>query len=219
MSISTKMLKIISASILVFIFVVIPLITALVLFVNACENQPNTATCESETKQLESKTQSVECYIMPIAEIPEPIPVEEAVDNAEPGDSYVTFYSEQDVVDLAKLLWRECRGVESLTEQACVAWTVLNRVDLYGATIYDVLRAPNQFAFHEDTTVHNDMLALAKDTLERWSAEKNGEENCGRVLPQEYIYFYGKGGHNYFRDAYRYPYHVWDYSLESPYDN
>lgn len=134
-------------------------------------------------------------------------------------DLYIQYYSEQDAIDIAKVLYHECRGVPSKTEQACVVWTILNRVDCYGSTVYSVVRAPNQFAFYDSAPVWDELLDLAHDVLDRWSREKNGETNVGRVLPQEYIYFAGSNGHNYFRDNYSGSYNIWDYSLESPYES
>lgn len=129
-----------------------------------------------------------------------------------------TYYTEQDVVDIAKVLYTECRGLPT-TEQACVAWVVLNRVDNYDSTVYSVVRAPGQFAFSEYTPVTDELFNLASDVLDRWSREKNGEENVGRVLPKEFTFFEGYGGHNHFRDKYEGSYNIWDYSLESPYEN
>lgn len=66
-------------------------------------------------------------------------------------EPYITiYYTEQDVIDIAKVLYNECRGVGSKTEQACVAWTILNRVDNQGLSISEVIRAKNQFAFNGD---------------------------------------------------------------------
>lgn len=129
------------------------------------------------------------------------------------------YYTNQDIVDIAKVLYKECRGVPSKTEQACVAWVILNRVDQNGSTVYSTVRARGQFAFSESTPVWDSLYSLSKDVLERWNREKNGETSVGRVLPKEYIYFEGRNGHNYFRDNYRSPYNVWNYSLASPYEN
>lgn len=128
------------------------------------------------------------------------------------------FYTDADAVDIAKLLYRECRGVASVTEQACVAWCVLNRVDETGESVYSVIRAPGQFSFSEYAPVEEDLLSLAYDVLGRWNAERNGAEDVGRVLPKNYTYFHGDGIHNYFRNAFRRPYEIWDYSLKSPYE-
>lgn len=128
-------------------------------------------------------------------------------------------YSEQDILDIARILYSECRGVPSTTEQACVAWTVLNRVDMYGSTVYSVVRQNGAFAFNSSAPVWDSLYTLAEDVLSRWSREKNGEVEVGRVLPSSYIYFAGRNGHNYFRDNYSRPYNVWNYSLPSPYEN
>lgn len=138
---------------------------------------------------------------------------------SKPEPEYILYFTEEDVSDLAKLMLIECGGVESKTEQACVAWCVLNRVDEYVSSIHDVLREPTQFALSESTEVRDDLYELANDVLSRWNDEKNGISNSGRVLPQEYTYFHGDGVHNYFRNAFSGNYDTWDYSLESPYDN
>ena len=145
----------------------------------------------------------------------------DVVDNevSEPEKEYISYFTEDDAVDLAKVLLRECGGVPSKTERACVAWCVLNRVDEYESSVYDVLREPNQFAFSESTEVRNDLYELAEDVLMRWNDEKNGILDSGRVLPREYMYFHGDGVHNYFRNAFSGDYDIWDYSIESPYEN
>lgn len=137
----------------------------------------------------------------------------------EEEDEYITYFTEDDITDIAKLLLRECGGVPSKTEQACVAWCVLNRVDEQNSSIYEVLRSPDQFAFYESTEVQDDLYNLAKDVLSRWNDERNGVSDVGRVLPKEYTYFHGDGVHNYFRNAFDGNYDTWDYSLESPYEN
>lgn len=137
----------------------------------------------------------------------------------EEEDEYITYFTEDDITDIAKLLLRECGGVPSKTEQACVAWCVLNRVDEQNSSIYEVLRSPNQFAFYESTEVQDDLYNLAKNVLSRWNDERNGVSDVGRVLPKGYTYFHGDGVHNYFRNAFDGNYDTWDYSLESPYEN
>ena len=125
-------------------------------------------------------------------------------------------YTEADVVDIAKVLYRECRGQKSRTEQACVAWVICNRADARNATIHDVVRAPGQFAWNEDTPVLDDLYELAEDVLIRWDSEHRGGVLVGRVLPREYQWFHGAEGHNWFKSAYKGG-AIWDYSLESPY--
>lgn len=123
---------------------------------------------------------------------------------------------------IAKIMYREARGVKSQTEQACVAWTILNRVDDTGKTIIQIATAPNQFAWVPNTPTTDDfgrsLIDLAKDVLTRWRLEQAGVEDSGRVLPSTYLYFSGSNGHNWFRELYRGNGVYWDYSLESPYD-
>lgn len=137
-------------------------------------------------------------------------------------ETEIMYYTEEEVVMMAKLLYRECGGIPSDTEKACVAWCVCNRVDsdeFDGDTITYVMIAPNQFAYISDTPVRDDLYDLALDVLSRWNAERNGEVSVGRVLPKDYTYFHGDGSHNHFRNAYKGNYSTWDYSLPSPYES
>lgn len=135
-------------------------------------------------------------------------------------DDYVTYYTQADVEMLARLIWAEARGIGSDTERACVAWTVLNRLDspaFEGETIAEVVTAPGQFYYPDRAPLEEEFLTLAGDVLKRWNDEKNGLDGTGRVLPAGYFWFAGDGRHNYFRDAFRGG-ERWDYSLESPYE-
>ena len=126
--------------------------------------------------------------------------------------------SEIDV--LAKVIYAEARGVKSKMEQAAVAWCILNRVDHqgYGSTIKGVATAKHQFAYSSRTPVKEEFQELSKDVLVRWLLEKRGIENVGRVLPEDYLYFAGRGGHNHFRKNYR-GRKYWPWILENPYEN
>lgn len=145
---------------------------------------------------------------------------EEPTKEPEPEPELIMYFTEKDVIALAKVLYNECRGIPSDMEKACVGWTACNRVDAgFGNTIYEVLTAPNQFAYGRYTPVTDELYELALDVLTRWNNEKNGIENVGRVLPKEYLWFYGDGEHNYFRDAFSGNFNVWDYSLDNPYNS
>ena len=134
----------------------------------------------------------------------------------------VMYYTEDEVIMLAKVLQRECGGLPSVTEQACVAWTICNRVDsdeFDGDTVTEIVTARYQFAYYYDTPVTDELYNLALDVLSRWNAERNGEVSVGRVLPKDYTYFTGDGVHNYFRNSYKGNYSIWDYNLPSPYES
>lgn len=132
---------------------------------------------------------------------------------------HVMYYKESDIVMLAKLMYQECGGIPSDTEKACVPWTVLNRVDEYDKTISEVITAKDQFAYYESRPVDDALYKLAEDVLIRWNNEKNGEDDVGRVLPRDYLWFSGDGEHNHFRNAYKGHFSTWDYSLETPYES
>lgn len=130
-------------------------------------------------------------------------------------------FAEDEVVMLAKTIWGEARGVGSVTEQACVAWTVCNHVDepsMRVDSIKEALTKPGRFYYKSSFPATEDLLWLARDVLERWNMEKLGYKGSGRVLPTDYLYYSGDGKHNYFRNAYRGGTR-WDYSLPSPYES
>lgn len=124
-----------------------------------------------------------------------------------------------DVEMLARLTWGEARGCTT-TEQAAVMWCVLNRVDsedpLFPDTIQEVITQKNQFhGYNINNPIWPELEDLARDVLMRWLTNEEG-----RVLPPEYCWFSGDGSHNYFRDAYGLKKaNIWDWSLESPYEN
>ena len=125
---------------------------------------------------------------------------------------------------LAQTIWGESRGIKSVTEQACIVWTVLNRVDAgWGDNIENVLTKPHQVYYRSHfPTVDDygrDLKVLAEDILIRWEREHNGESDVGRVLAPEYVFYHGKNGHNWFKVRFRGNGIYWDYSLESPYEN
>ncbi len=119
---------------------------------------------------------------------------------------------------LAKLVYAEARGIRSKAEQAAVIWCVLNRVDagFSKGTISSVVRARSQFAYSSRKPVKKGLRNLARDVVIRWLLEKQGVEDVGRVLPKDYLFFAGRGGHNWFRKRYRSS-KYWDWSLPDPY--
>lgn len=57
---------------------------------------------------------------------------------------------------------------------------------------------------------------LAADVLTRYRAERDGEENVGRVLPAEYCFFTGDGRRNHFTTEWKST-DCFGWTLESPY--
>lgn len=126
--------------------------------------------------------------------------------------------TDEELTILAKIVYREARGIEDKAHQAAVIWCILNRVDngYWGNTISEVATYPKAFAWVPDTPVEPELLLLAADVCERWNLEKAGASEVGRVLPREYLYFTGNGKLNHFTTEWKGA-KVWDWSLESPY--
>lgn len=119
---------------------------------------------------------------------------------------------------LAKVVYREARGMKSDAYKAGVIWCVLNRVDneTFDNSISKVITAKHQFAWVPKTPIKEEFCELAKDVIARWLLEKEGYTDVGRVLPSDYLFFAGRNGLNYFRKKYRSKTY-WDWSLKSPY--
>nr|DAK94144.1 MAG TPA: tail assembly protein [Caudoviricetes sp.] len=142
------------------------------------------------------------------------------------GGTFTKRYTKSDATIIAKIMYGEARGIKSKTEIACIGWCILNRVDAgMGKNIQSVALAANQFYYKAGApTVSDhgyDLVALATDVLDRWSREKAGQTNVGRVLPKQYKWYAGDGSHNWFypswpcKRAQR-----WNFkSVTSPYPN
>lgn len=117
--------------------------------------------------------------------------------------TYDMYYTDADVVAIAKMLYGESRGC-SIDNQQKAVWCVLNRVDADGFpdTIIGVLSQPNQFhGYSTAFPVWDELTSVAEDVLTRWSLEKQGVA-VNRELPKSYLYFTGTGRENIFREAY-----------------
>lgn len=132
------------------------------------------------------------------------------------------LYSDADAQYIAQTIWGEARGCTKI-EQAAVAWCILNRVDnenpYFPDTISGVITQPSQFSgYSKYNPLDEGLLELAKDVLARWEREKNGENEVGRVLPEQYLYFAGNGRTNYFRTQNSYN-EIWDWNCTNPYES
>ena len=124
------------------------------------------------------------------------------------------LYTEDDVIAAAKMVKGEAPWVPEIKigdkvistkcQQAATIWTALNRYDMGGfSSIKAVIANPGAYyGYSEWNTVDDELLDLARDVLDRWNREKNGETDVGRVLPADYIYFHGDGTYNYFRNEF-----------------
>ena len=133
-------------------------------------------------------------------------------------------YTENEVVMMAKTMYGEARGLPKV-EVACVGWCILNRVDdsRWPSTIAGVITQKSQFSGWNSQNPTRadlgfDLVELARDVCNRWSWEKAGQADVGRVLPAGYCFFKGIDGHNRFRkDNKSQIAGSWDYSLPNPY--
>ena len=141
--------------------------------------------------------------------IPEPerdwggLKVQQMVAVPEPSAEPELYFTEDDVIAVAKMLWGEARGC-TRDNQAMAVWCVLNRVDdpRFPDTIQSVLSQPSQFhGYSPDFPVWDELKEVALDVLTRWSLEKQGV-TVERELPPEYVFFTGDGIQNHFRAAY-----------------
>ncbi len=146
------------------------------------------------------------------------------IDEIEGAPEYEKLYSESDIEIAAKIILKEAEsvkdncGVSGDCHRAAVVWCILNRVDAGYGDFEEVATAPNQFAYYQNTRIVKEFYELAEDVLDRWSQEKAGIKDVGRVLPQDYLWFMGNGKVNIFRNKYKGDYKIWDWSLPDPYD-
>ena len=145
------------------------------------------------------------------------------IDEIEGAPEYEKLYSESDIEIAAKIILKEAEsvkdncGVSGDCDRAAVIWCILNRVDAGYGDFEEVATAPNQFAYYSNTRIVKEFYELAEDVLDRWSQEKAGIKDVGRVLPQDYLWFRGNGKVNIFRNKYKGDYEIWDWSLPDPY--
>ena len=121
----------------------------------------------------------------------------------EPSAEPEMYFTEDDVIAVAKMLWGEARGC-ALDNQQKAVWCVLNRVDdsRFPDTIQGVLSQPSQFhGYSPDFPVWDELKEVARDVLTRWSLEKQGVTVERELLP-EYVFFTGDGIQNNFREEY-----------------
>lgn len=115
------------------------------------------------------------------------------------------WYSEEDVINMAKMCYGESMnlpvlhtdfGDRSATYQSAEAmYAVLNRVDAGYGDISTCIKAKRQFiGYKSGNPVTDELYDLAKLVIEDWAT---GKEEY-RVLPHIFRYFYGDGRHNHF---------------------
>ena len=143
--------------------------------------------------------------IAPMVSAEEPTEPEQS-ESPEPSEApvyYEMYFTEDDVTEVAKMLWGEARGCTRDNQIKC-AWVVVNRVDddRFPDTIQGVLSQPHQFhGYSESFPVTDELYSVAFDVLTRWSYEKQGAP-VRRELPSSFLWFTGNGRENIFREVY-----------------
>lgn len=174
---------------------------------------------ESVSEQkVEREVEEEKRVVESVSETKQEIVTEVKIEQTTAVASNSNLYTEDEIIMLAKLVYAEAGNIPSDTEQSCVIWTVLNRVDssVYPNTIAACITQPSQFAYRSSTKVTDHCLWLARDVVSRWERERAGETNVGRTLPQGYFSFWGDGRHNYFRVGCG-DQNYWNYSYGTPY--
>ena len=174
-------------------------------------------TLQVDPSMIEHKEENIP---KPEEEANEQTPVEDINNEAEVVELIIeNNFTNEEIDYIAKTVWGEARGL-SKTHQAGVVWTILNRFDdgRFGKGIIGVVTAPSQFAgYRSGNPVDQEIRDLVVDVLDRYSQEKAGVENVGRVLPKGYLYLRGNGKVNLFSKKWN-SNDVWNWSLESPYE-
>ena len=174
-------------------------------------------TLQVDPSMIEYKEES---NLKPDEEVTDPTPVEDNNNEVEVVELVIeNNFTNEEIDHIAKTVWGEARGL-SKTHQAGVVWTILNRCDdgRFGKGVIGVVTAPSQFAgYRSGNPVDPEIRELVVDVLDRYSQEKAGIKNVGRVLPKGYLYFRGNGRVNLFSKKWNST-NIWDWSLESPYE-
>ena len=142
----------------------------------------------------------------PAPTVPEETAEPEQSEASEPSETpvyYEMYFTEDDVAEVAKMLWGEARGCTQDNQIKCV-WVVVNRVDddRFPDTIQGVLEQPSQFHGYDPTfPVTDELYDVAFDVLTRWSYEKQGIP-VRRELASSFLWFTGNGRENIFREVY-----------------
>ena len=160
---------------------------------------------------------------------------------------YRSLCNEDDVARIARMVFGEAGGVSStdsassLTQQAAVIWTVLNRVDMGYGSISEIVVPSIYNGYNPNlplSAVGQTIVNLTYDVLCRWYAEQDGYSVSGRVIPKDVIYFYGDGAVNHFYSDYSCMQQIigasdknstiaelqqqgreWSFTMSSPYDD
>lgn len=199
--------------ILIALIVIIGMSWLAVAYTNTLEDLNSLRTQLTETQD------DLQLELEKSVELNESLEVTNAIIEALKDEEYIvgTTVTNKEIEMLAKTVYGEARGCSTI-EQSAVVWCILNRVDAGRGSIAEVITAPGQFSgYNKSFPVTSEIKALVQDVIARWKLEKVSCGSVGRTLPKEYLYFNGRNGKNYFRDAYKGNYNTWDWKCWNPY--
>lgn len=108
-----------------------------------------------------------------------------------------------ELVELAgHAIWGEAGGIQDEAQRAAVVWCACNRADAWDMELGEVLTVDQFHGLAIRGEVPPQHVELARDVLARWTLEAEGWQDVGRVLPEQYLYFYGDGRVNHFSTEY-----------------
>ena len=153
------------------------------------------------------------------APTPEPTPEQTPEPQITEEELIRSVISEKEEKKLAQTLYGEDRTVgdaDDTMRQAAVIWSIFNRCDAWDMTVDEVITHDQFHGWYRDQKHPEWAHEIVRDVALRWAREKMGEEDVGRVLPKEYLFFSNGGKHEKFRTTYRNG-QYWDWSLPNPY--
>lgn len=138
------------------------------------------------------------------------LPAESPVQPTQVGETPATEYAYVEFLFTPEEAWMVAQtiygeaGVCSYEECRLVAWCICNRVDsgIWGGTISDVVN-PGQFhGYNPNREIADEYLAIAWEVLTEWSMGEEADILEPYATTSGYLYFYGDGSHNWFREVY-----------------
>ena len=141
-----------------------------------------------------------------------------------------------DAKRLALAIQGEAALARTTAEQAAIAWVILNQVDdrktcwmvtsiEYALDVWTTNVQGYTYLKNRGVTPDEEYVALAIDVLARYAMERAGWEWVGRVIPANYLSWFGDGCRiNYFSPDHKGSLAVakataWDWSLPDPYND
>lgn len=125
----------------------------------------------------------------------------------EPLPSYEPLkFTEEDIKICAQVLYGEAKDC-SQEEQMLVIWCICNRVDsensYFPNTIIEVATQAGQFhGYASNNPILPQLYEVAREVLECWDIGEEALVYPPYSASSNYLYFYGDGYHNWFREEY-----------------